>query len=66
LIAADDVAVSRFLDGSLGFMGIPAVLAAAVERYGGGPDQAPGIETLIALDAEVRAAFATGPFEGPR
>jgi 1-deoxy-D-xylulose-5-phosphate reductoisomerase len=66
LIAADDVAVSRFLDGSLGFMGIPAVLSAAVERYGRGPEQVPDVETLVALDAEVRAAFATGPFEGPR
>jgi 1-deoxy-D-xylulose-5-phosphate reductoisomerase len=55
LIAADDVAVGRFLDGSLGFTGIPALLAAAVEAHGGGPDQAPDVDALIALDAEVRA-----------
>src|SRR5258705_4971419 len=56
LIAADDVAVSRFLDGSLGFTGIPALLAAAVERFGGGSvtDQRPDIDTLIELDREVR------------
>ena len=59
LIAADDVAVARFLDGSLGFTGIPAVLAAAVERFGGGADQAPDVDALIALDDEVRAWAAT-------
>jgi 1-deoxy-D-xylulose-5-phosphate reductoisomerase len=59
LIAADDVAVARFLDGSLGFTGIPEVLAAAVERFGGGADQAPDVDALIALDDEVRAWAAT-------
>ncbi len=58
LIAADDIAVERFLAGSLGFTGIPALLGAAVERFGTGADQAPDLETLIALDGEVRA-FAT-------
>src|SRR5437773_917981 len=33
LIAADEVAVARFLAGSLDFQGIPALLAAAVERF---------------------------------
>jgi 1-deoxy-D-xylulose-5-phosphate reductoisomerase len=61
LIAADDVAVARFLGGSLRFDEIPALLAAAVARFGEGADQAPGVEELVALDAEVRAAFATGP-----
>ena len=59
LIAADDVAVGRFLDGSLGFTGIPALLGAAVERFGTGADQAPDVGALIALDAEVRAWAAT-------
>jgi len=59
LIAADDVAVGRFLEGSLGFGGIPALLAAAVERFGTGADQAPDLDTLIDLDAEVRG-FAAG------
>jgi len=64
LIAADEVAVSRFLDGTLDFPGIPRLLEAAVTRFGGGPDQAPDVDTLVALDREVRAAFATGPVEG--
>jgi 1-deoxy-D-xylulose-5-phosphate reductoisomerase len=59
LIAADDVAVGRFLDGSLGFTGIPALLGAAVERFGAGADQAPDVDALIALDGEVRAWAAT-------
>jgi 1-deoxy-D-xylulose-5-phosphate reductoisomerase len=65
LIAADDVAVTRFLEGSLDFLGIPRVLEAAVERFGdgaGGSD--PDVDELVALDAEVRAAFATGRVGG--
>jgi len=60
LIAADEVAVDRFLAGSLDFPGIPRLLEAAVERFGGGPEQAPDVEGLVALDREVRAAYATG------
>jgi len=60
LISADEVAVARFLDGTLDFQGIPRLLEEAVSRFGAGPDQAPDLETLVALDAEVRAAFA-GP-----
>jgi 1-deoxy-D-xylulose-5-phosphate reductoisomerase len=60
LIAADEVAVARFLDGTLDFPGIPRLLEEAVVRFGEGPDQAPELEALVALDAEVRAAFA-GP-----
>jgi 1-deoxy-D-xylulose-5-phosphate reductoisomerase len=63
LIAADDVAVDRFLDGSLDFPGIPRVLEAAVARFGaaggpgshGGDDAGPDLDELTALDAEVRA-----------
>jgi 1-deoxy-D-xylulose-5-phosphate reductoisomerase len=58
LIAADEVAVERFLAGSLDFPGIPRMLEDAVARFGGGPDQAPDVEALITLDREVRAAFA--------
>src|SRR6188472_3684860 len=64
LIAADEVAVRRFLDGTLDFPGIPRLLEAAVSRFGGGPDQAPDVDTLVALDREVRAAFATGTVGG--
>jgi 1-deoxy-D-xylulose-5-phosphate reductoisomerase len=60
LIAADEVAVARFLDGALDFPGIPRVLERAVTRFGEGPDQAPDFPTLVALDAEVRAAVAAG------
>ena len=58
LIAADDVAVARFLDGSLDFPGIPRLLEDAVTRFGShaGPD--PDVDDLVALDAEVRLAFA--------
>ncbi len=65
LIAADEVAVARFLDGTLGFTAIPALLEAAVERFGGtgGPD--PDVDELVALDREVREAYATAPFGAP-
>ena len=61
LIAADEVAVGRFLDGTLGFAEIPRLLEAAVERFGTGPDQAPSLDELVALDREVRSAVAAGP-----
>jgi 1-deoxy-D-xylulose-5-phosphate reductoisomerase len=57
LIAADEVAVARFLSGSLDFPGIARLLEAAVDRFGGGADQAPGLDELVALDREVRSAF---------
>ncbi|HEY8989297.1 MAG TPA: 1-deoxy-D-xylulose-5-phosphate reductoisomerase, partial [Candidatus Limnocylindrales bacterium] len=61
LIAADEVAVGRFLDGTIGFDGIPRLLTAAIEGFGAGSaaDQAPDLEGLIALDAEVRAFAST-------
>jgi 1-deoxy-D-xylulose-5-phosphate reductoisomerase len=58
LIAADEVAVARFLDGSLDFPGIPRLLEDAVRRFGGGPD--PSLTELIALDREVRSTFGQG------
>jgi 1-deoxy-D-xylulose-5-phosphate reductoisomerase len=64
LIAADDVAVARFLDGSLDFPGIARLLERAIERFGSGPDGDPDVEALVALDAEVRAAYAAGPVGG--
>ena len=59
LIAADDVAVARFLDGTLSFVGIPAVLEAAVARFGEGADQAPDVDALITRDGEVRGWAGT-------
>jgi 1-deoxy-D-xylulose-5-phosphate reductoisomerase len=64
LIAADEVAVERFLAGSLGFNGIPTLLETAVARFGEGSDQDPDLATLVALDAEVRATYAGGPIGG--
>ena len=61
LIAADDVAVARFLDGSLDFPGIPRLLEAAVARFGTGAGADPDLDELVALDAEVRAALAAAP-----
>jgi 1-deoxy-D-xylulose-5-phosphate reductoisomerase len=64
LIAADDVAVARFLDGSLDFAGIPRLLEHAIERFGSESTADPDVDVLVALDAEVRATFAAGPVGG--
>ena len=58
-IAADDVAVARFLEGSLDFPGIPRLLETAVERFGTGAATPPDLDELIALDAEIRASLAS-------
>lgn len=64
LIAADEVAVARFLDGTLDFPGIPRLLEAAVQRYGSEPGE-PDVDALVNLDRSVRDAFATTPFGEP-
>jgi 1-deoxy-D-xylulose-5-phosphate reductoisomerase len=61
LIAADEVAVARFLDGTLDFLGIPRLLEAAVGRYATAGSASPALDELLSLDAEVREAFARGP-----
>jgi 1-deoxy-D-xylulose-5-phosphate reductoisomerase len=61
LIAADDVAVQRFLAGGLDFGGIPRLLEEAIDRFGTTTAGEPDVDALIALDAEVRAAFTSGP-----
>jgi 1-deoxy-D-xylulose-5-phosphate reductoisomerase len=61
LIAADDVAVARFLAGSLDFPGIPRLLEAAVARFGTATGSDPDLDELMALDAEVRANLASVP-----
>lgn len=53
LICADEVAVARFLAGSLSLPGIAALTEGAVERFGGGPP--PDGDELPELDREVRA-----------
>lgn len=52
LIAADDVAVDRFMKGTLEFAGIAALCADAMNRFGSGDE--PQLEELIELDREVR------------
>ena len=64
LIAADEVAVARFLDGTLDLLGIPRLLETAVERFGSdGGD--PDIDELVELDRSVREAFAAARLGGP-
>jgi 1-deoxy-D-xylulose-5-phosphate reductoisomerase len=63
LIAADEVAVRRFLEGTLGFSGIPELVAEAVARFGRSGD-GPGLDQLVALDAEVRAWAARTSISG--
>ena len=59
LIAADEVAVGRFLAGTLDFPGITRLVEAAVDRFSSlGPTE-PDVEGLVALDAEVRAWSAS-------
>jgi 1-deoxy-D-xylulose-5-phosphate reductoisomerase len=53
LIAADDIAVERFLAGDLSFPGISALVERAVERFSVAHE--PGLEELESIDAEVRA-----------
>ena len=53
LIAADDVAVERFLAGDLPFSGIVRLVERAVERFSA--SRTPSLDELEAIDAEVRA-----------
>jgi 1-deoxy-D-xylulose-5-phosphate reductoisomerase len=58
MICADEVAVQRFLDGSLDFAGITALCARAVARFGSASGE-PSLADLVALEADVRAWAAT-------
>jgi len=56
-ISADEVAVARFLGGTLDFNGISRLLEAAVERFGTSAStdaSEPALDQLISLDREVR------------
>jgi 1-deoxy-D-xylulose-5-phosphate reductoisomerase len=53
LNAANEVAVSRFLDRRLGFLGIAAVVEATLERLGAPPVD--GLAAVLELDALARA-----------
>ncbi len=61
LIAADEVAVARFLAGTLDFPGITRLAEAAVDRFGSGGPLEPDVDGLVALDAEVRAWATAAP-----
>jgi 1-deoxy-D-xylulose-5-phosphate reductoisomerase len=56
LNAADEVAVGAFLDGRIAFPAIGASIEAAVVRWGA--DVEPGLDDIVALDAEVRATLS--------
>jgi 1-deoxy-D-xylulose-5-phosphate reductoisomerase len=60
LIAADEIAVARFLDGSLDFAGIPRLLEAAVGRFGTRAGADPDVVALVALEDEIRRTYSTG------
>jgi len=53
LIAADDIAVERFLAGGLSYPGMADLVAGAVERFS--VNHAPALEELESIDTEVRA-----------
>ena len=52
LNAANEVAVSAFLQGKLGFLGIPDLIQACLDAHPGGP--AGSLEQLLETDAEAR------------
>lgn len=53
--AADEAAITAFLAGRLPFPGIADTIRAAVGRWGS--DHEPGLDEIVALDAEVRASL---------
>jgi 1-deoxy-D-xylulose-5-phosphate reductoisomerase len=55
LISADEVAVARFLGGTLGYLGIERVLSEAVARFGTAEAREPSLQEIMDLDAEVRS-----------
>jgi 1-deoxy-D-xylulose-5-phosphate reductoisomerase len=62
LIAADDIAVERFLAGELSYPGMARLVESAISRFS--VAHAPGLDELEAIDTEVRAWARTAP-EGP-
>jgi 1-deoxy-D-xylulose-5-phosphate reductoisomerase len=52
LNAANEIAVSGFLQGRLGFLGIPALIERCLHRFAG--ERADGLEALLDLDRRVR------------
>ena len=54
LNATDEIAVAAFLEGRITFPRIASTISAAVERWGAAGE--PDLDTILALDAEVRAS----------
>ena len=52
MAAADEVAVGRFLDGKVGFLDIPRIIEAVLEKHDGIAD--PDIETILEVDLQAR------------
>jgi 1-deoxy-D-xylulose-5-phosphate reductoisomerase len=50
--AANEVAVARFLDGTLPFVGIPAAIERTLDRLGGSPGD--DVHALLAADSDAR------------
>jgi 1-deoxy-D-xylulose-5-phosphate reductoisomerase len=61
LIAADDVAVERFLEGTLSYPGMARLVETAIARYS--VTHAPELEELEAIDGEVRSWARHAPEE---
>lgn len=59
MAAADEVAVERFLSGEIGFLDIPRVVEAVLERHD--PIPAPSLDEVLAADAEARRLAASIP-----
>ncbi len=57
LSAADDVAVAAFLEGSIAFPDIPAIIAKVVESHD--PERAVTVEGILAADAWARASASS-------
>lgn len=52
MAAADEVAVMRFIEGKIGFLDIPVIIEATLEKHDGTAD--PNLETVIAADEWAR------------
>lgn len=52
--AANEVAVAAFLAGEIGFMDIPRIIEAAMDRHAGTAEPELTVDNLYAVDAEVR------------
>jgi 1-deoxy-D-xylulose-5-phosphate reductoisomerase len=61
LIAADDVAVERFLAGTLSYPGMTRLVEAAIDRFS--VVHAPALDELEAIDGEVRSWARQAPEE---